>query len=396
VLRFVRKKRYLPDVEGDLSAWIFAAHGFTEKESGAEESGAEDLDPNKQKDLIEASAEFTNRWFGPGMDAQRAERSITRTREIMDTRAQRIAREYRSGNLKRYETLTSEAMAEMLKELRTPRRLFQPHGLSIEQFARFRRATRATLICLALHNEYPLVLIARAAKGDRLAVLSLVKTDKLFLHDRCCAPTIRSAELRDDRAFMMQLKRAMEYQSTLRRRDALQVYYYILLLLESWGFPLPTLNELWSTLDPQRTEYKSLSAFEKDCQRRRRDFAECSERLMKRSPYVRSLPPPSEKANGLAFNCARPLPPPLTGSWCNGDTTPTENRGEIRLPSRDPKREATDPRLAALSRQGLRINLRFFRSTTTSSNSLKKSMPSMPSIFCPKLFEKSFMSITTI
>ena len=272
VLRFVRKKRYLPDVEGDLSAWICAAHGFTEKESGDEESGAEDLDPNKQKDLIEASAEFTNKWFGPGMDAQRAERSITRTREIIDTRVQRIAREYRSGNLKRYETLISEATAEMLKELRTPRGLFQPHGLSIEQFARFRRATRATLICLALHNEHPLVLIARAAKGDRVAVLSLVKTDKLFLHDRCCAPTIRNAELRDDHTFIMQLKRAMEYEPTLRSRDALRVYYYILLLLESWGFPLPTLNELWSTLDPRGKEYESLSAFEKDFQRRRRDF----------------------------------------------------------------------------------------------------------------------------
>jgi hypothetical protein len=207
LLRFVRKKRYLPDVDGDLSAWIFAVHGFIERESGAEESGAEDREPHNQKDLIDASAKFMNRWLGPGMDVQRAERTITRTQEIMGTKVQRIAREHRSGNIKRYESLVSEAMSEMLKEMGIPRSLFQPHGLSIEQFARLRRATRATLICLALHNEYPLVLIARAAKGDRLAVLSLVKTDKLFLHDRCCAPTIRSAGLRDDRGFMMQLKR---------------------------------------------------------------------------------------------------------------------------------------------------------------------------------------------
>src|SRR5262249_52593226 len=93
-----------------------------------------------------------------------------------------------------------------------------------------------------------------------------------FLHDCCCAPTIRTAELHDDQAFIMQLTSAIEYQPTLRRRDALQVYYYILLLLESWGVSLPTLNELWSTLDPYRREYKSLSAFEKDFQRRRRDF----------------------------------------------------------------------------------------------------------------------------
>jgi len=44
---------------------------------------------------------------------------------------------------------------------------------------------------------------------------------------------------------------------------------------------------------------------------------ECSERLMKRSSYGRGLPSPSERANGLAFNCARPLPPPLTGSRCS-------------------------------------------------------------------------------
>jgi hypothetical protein len=44
---------------------------------------------------------------------------------------------------------------------------------------------------------------------------------------------------------------------------------------------------------------------------------------------------------------------------------------------------------------GCRINLRFFRSTTTRSKALKKSMPSMPSTFWPKLFERSRMFITT-
>jgi hypothetical protein len=44
---------------------------------------------------------------------------------------------------------------------------------------------------------------------------------------------------------------------------------------------------------------------------------------------------------------------------------------------------------------GCSINLRFFRSTTTRSKALKKSMPSMPSIFWPKLFERSRMFITT-
>lgn len=114
--------------------------------------------------------------------------------------------------------------------------------------------------------------MARAAKGDRVAVLSLVKADKLFVHDRCCAPTIRKAELHNDQGFISQLTRAMEYEPTIRRREALQIYYHILFLLEASSVSLPTLNELWSMLDPYGREYDSLSAFEKDFQRRRQDF----------------------------------------------------------------------------------------------------------------------------
>jgi hypothetical protein len=100
----------------------------------------------------------------------------------------------------------------------------------------------------------------------------LVRADKLFLQDCCCAATIRKAELQDDQGFTKQLTKALEYQPTLRRRGVFRVYYYILFLLEASGVLLPSLNELWSTLDPHGREYDSLSAFEKDFQRRRRDF----------------------------------------------------------------------------------------------------------------------------
>jgi hypothetical protein len=88
------------------------------------------------------------------------------------------------------------------------------------------------------------------------------------------AASIRSkgAELQDDHKFLEQLKRAVGHQPTLRRRDLFHVYYYIFALLELSGVSLPTLEELWNTLDPLGREYDSLSAFEKDFQRRRQVF----------------------------------------------------------------------------------------------------------------------------
>jgi hypothetical protein len=171
-----------------------------------------------------------------------------------------------------FQTLISETTAEIMGAAGIPLNLFDSPGLSFEQFAKLQRAIHAALTCLALHNEHPLVLVARAAKGDREAVLSLIKVDKLFLQDSCCAGTIRKATLQGDQDFIRRLRNALEYKPRLRRRDAFHVYCYTLLLLESWGVVLPTLNELWSTLDPCGIEYDSLSAFERDFQRRRRDF----------------------------------------------------------------------------------------------------------------------------
>lgn len=102
------------------------------------------------------------------------------------------------------------------------------------------------------------------------------EADKLLLQDSSCAGTIRKATFEDDHDFIGQLTKASEYQPKLSRRDVLQVYYFINPApprrVGCFGVLLPTLNELWSTLDSHRREYDSLSAFEKDFQRRRQDF----------------------------------------------------------------------------------------------------------------------------
>jgi hypothetical protein len=61
------------------------------------------------------------------------------------------------------------------------------------------------------------------------------EADKLLLQDSSCAGTIRKATFEDDHDFIGQLTKAPEYQPKLSRRDVLQVYYFILLLLEEWG-----------------------------------------------------------------------------------------------------------------------------------------------------------------
>ncbi|MBI3477559.1 MAG: hypothetical protein HY010_17640 [Acidobacteria bacterium] len=143
---------------------------------------------------------------------------------------------------------------------------------SFEDFLKLLRATRALAMCLSVHETHPLSLIARATRGDGRAVLDLIKIDKLFLHDSCTQQLIKKAELRNDHAFMEQLARAQTYTTRLSAREMQRLYFYQLFLMEQGGISLPTQHELWRVLDPQGRQYRSLSAFEKDFQRRRRAF----------------------------------------------------------------------------------------------------------------------------
>ena len=267
LLRFIRRKRLWPEVEGDLSSWIFVMHGFK-----GERHGNGSLEPRYDPAVAADAARFLTQLLGPGMDVRKIEISMAQSQAITDDKVRKMIEAHRSGNRDAFQSVFSQAGLELMDAWGFPPSFSHAVGLSFDQAIRLIRATRATLILVAHHNEHPLVLITRASKGDRRAVLDLVRTDSLFVHDQCCIGTIRRAELQDDHRFLAQLQRAMGHRAKLHRRNVLHVYYYIFALFELWGVSLPTLEELWNTLDPLGREYDSLSAFERDFQRRRQVF----------------------------------------------------------------------------------------------------------------------------
>jgi hypothetical protein len=268
LLRSIRKKRPWAAAEGDLSSWILFMHGLTGKTNGGDA-----LEQKYDDAVVTSAVNFMNQILGPGMDTRQMENAARESQRLTEADLPKIVEAYRQGNVGAFHAQLSNSMSKVVDAWGIPPELFKGMGLSLDQFFKIGRAIRATVACVALYNDHPLLLISRATKGDRRAVLDLIKADKLFLHDRCCTGVIRSAELHDDRTFMDQLKRALAYEPRLHRRDAQHIYYYVLCLLERWGFVLPSLNELCSMLDPYAREYGSLAAFEKDFQRRRQDLA---------------------------------------------------------------------------------------------------------------------------
>src|SRR5450755_1813142 len=105
-----------------------------------------------------------------------------------------------------------------------------------EESLKMLRANRALAMCLSLHEAHPLLLMVRAAKGDRQAALDLIKVDKLFLHDRCTENLIKKAGLQNDRAFMRQLARAQVFVPKLSTREIQRLYFYQLFLMEQGGY----------------------------------------------------------------------------------------------------------------------------------------------------------------
>jgi hypothetical protein len=186
LLRFIRRKRLWPEVEGDLSSWIFWMHGFRE-----ERCGSGPLEPRYDQAAAADAGTFLAQLLGPGMDAQKIEISRAQSQRITDEKVSKMIEAQRSGNQDGFQSVFSEAASALMDAWKIPPSFSQCFGLTFEQAIKLGRATRATLVCVALHNEYPLVLIARASKGDRRAVLDLVRVDSLFMHDPCCFDTIK-------------------------------------------------------------------------------------------------------------------------------------------------------------------------------------------------------------
>jgi hypothetical protein len=192
---------------------------------------------------------------------------------------------YKSGNREEINRLFPEFASQILAATGLPT-AFLHMITSPGEWLKLLRAARASFRCIAFLGEHPVVLISRASKGDRRAVLDLIKMDKMFLSDECCRETIRKAAFNDDTRFLGQLQRASNYRHKAHRRDLLGLYIFVLIACEKFGVPISPLSELWKKVDPLGRGYKSLAAFEKDFQRRRREL----ENMMKAAESVSQFP----------------------------------------------------------------------------------------------------------
>ena len=169
-------------------------------------------------------------------------------------------------------SILPQKAAQLLDVWGVPREFYSVDDISVTTVRQQLRSLRALLVCFQINKIHVLTLIARAEKGQRQAVLDLVKVDRMFLHDPCTDAVIRQAEMLNDRYFLDQLTRAQEYRFKPKTRALYRLYLHLLLLIERFGLPLPTMHELWKILDPRAREYESLQSFERDVERRRVDF----------------------------------------------------------------------------------------------------------------------------
>lgn len=212
--------------------------------------------------------------LGPRMDWRKMDASRSELQQTSDLMFTKMMPAYSDGNLDLFESLYSEAHLRLTRLIGVPPFISQQFRFSFEETVKMNRAFLASLTCMALHDEYPVVLIHRAYRGDRRAVLDLLRADSLFMHDSCCVDVIRQAELQNDHRFLEQLKKAVGRKTLLRRRDVMHFYCYVLIVLEQFGFSTPTHKEVWTAIDPHGREYESLGAFERDFRRRRSDLIE--------------------------------------------------------------------------------------------------------------------------
>ena len=254
-------------VSDDLSSWILQLHGVTTDDASHK------LEGSSSAPSVSSLTKWMATIAGPESDPTKTRARLAKLQEVKDSRtSQELASLYRK-NRREFDSQFKQHALKVKDVANIPDGLPALSGLaSFEESLKILRANRALVVCLSLHEAHPLSLIARAAKGDRQAALDLIKVDKLFLHDRCTENLIKKAELQNDHAFMKQLARAQIFVPKLSAREMQRLYFYQLFLMEQAGIQLPTQHELWRILDPRGRQYRSLSAFERDFQRRRKAF----------------------------------------------------------------------------------------------------------------------------
>lgn len=268
MLRFSRREKPLPSIKGDLSSWIFQLHHLTRQDAP---------EPNGEISEAQLKASLAN-WLeqiaGLELNLRKAETAVTKARHTRNGINTEEMKSLYQKDRREFDSQFNQKAREVLNAFAVPPNLpATSEILSWEGALKMLRATRAVVICLAVHGTHPFLLIRRAVRGDRQSTLDLVKVDKLFLHDNCTEKVIKDAELMNDHSFLQQLARAQNYQPKIQVRDVQHLYFYLLFLLEKLGSThLPTGFELWRILDPHAREYDSQDAFERDFQRRRKNF----------------------------------------------------------------------------------------------------------------------------
>ena len=267
-----------PELEGDLSSWILTMHRWS---AGRPPDDVPALPKEDAAGFLSVLNEMANsRHVGaktPGI-FKRIHEAGTEFDDLLE-------KAYESGNREEVNRLLPEFVSQILNASGLPT-AFSRMIMSPGEWLKLARAACASFRCMAFLGEHPVVLISRASKGDRRAVLDLIKMDKMFLSDESCRATIRKAGLNDDTRFLGQLQRASKYRHRAHRRDLLRLYIFALIACEQFGVPIPHLSELWAKLDPLGREYESLAAFEKDFQRRRREL----ENMVKEAGLVSQSP----------------------------------------------------------------------------------------------------------
>jgi hypothetical protein len=136
------------------------------------------------------------------------------------------------------------------------------------------RAFQAFVVCSVIHKADPRALITQARNGDRRAVLDLIKVDKLFLHDSCTENVLKKAEREDDRHFLRQVARAMEYEPKIGAKTPHRLYLFTLFGL---SMKPSDLIKTQHQTDPQGKIFKGIYSFERFVERCFNEFKKLQE-----------------------------------------------------------------------------------------------------------------------
>ena len=209
-----------PKSEANLSTWVLTLHGVVRDDKRPGRYKGPPFDEKVFTRLVEYMANT----FGPSLNPRTLDQIKSKSEEIGIATARHI-KETRGNVTNELNAVLPEKSLELLNVWGFPKEFHPPSGVSVDNVRQMLRAFRAGVICISINKTHPLTLIARALRGDRQAVLDLVKVDRLFLHDTCTESVIRNSEMLNDGGFLDQLVRAQEYEFRPTFRDLHHLYF---------------------------------------------------------------------------------------------------------------------------------------------------------------------------